>query len=65
MHGNFPAGNFACIWFCIIAAYDLVALLGSAALLFIFSATNHKITRMEGAMMLIMLGVYYTLVLMA
>ena len=47
------------------AAYDLVALLGPEALLFIFSATNHKITRMEGAMMLIMLGVYYTLVLMA
>ena len=47
------------------AVYDLVALVGSAALLFVFSATNHKINRVEGAMMLLMFGVYYTLVFLA
>ena len=47
------------------AVYDLVALVGSAALLFVFSATNHKINRVEGAMMLLMFAVYYTLVFLA
>ena len=47
------------------AVYDLVALIGSAALLFIFSATNHKIKRWEGVMMLAMFVAYYALVIMA
>jgi cation:H+ antiporter len=47
------------------AVYDLVALIGSAALLFMFSVTNHKIKRWEGALMLVLFGVYYTLVFIA
>ena len=47
------------------AVYDLVALVGSAAILFVFSATNHKINRIEGAMMLLAFGVYYMLVFLA
>lgn len=41
---------------------DLIALVGSAALLFIFSITNHKINRVEGGLMLLMFATYYTLV---
>ena len=41
---------------------DLIALVGSAALLFIFSVTNHKINRVEGGLMLLMFATYYTLV---
>ena len=40
----------------------LFALVGSAALLFIFSVTNHKINRVEGGLMLLMFATYYTLV---
>lgn len=47
------------------AVYDLVALVVSAALLFIFSASNHKIKRWEGVMMLALFGIYYTLVFIA
>ena len=41
---------------------DLIALVGSAALLFVFSVTNHKINRIEGGLMLLMFATYYTLV---
>lgn len=41
---------------------DLIALVGSAALLFIFSITNHKVNRVEGGLMLLMFATYYTLV---
>ncbi len=57
-----PVAIFGSVSPASFAVYDLVALVGSAALLFIFSATNHKINRVEGAMMLLMFGVYYTLV---
>ena len=60
-----PVAIFGSVSPASFAVYDLVALVGSAALLFIFSATNHKINRVEGAMMLLMFGVYYTLVFLA
>ena len=44
------------------AVIDLIALIGSAVLLFIFSLTKHKITRLEGGMMLAAFLVYYGLV---
>lgn len=44
-------------------AFDLVALIGSAALLFVFSKTSRKITRTEGAMMLAAFTIYYALVI--
>jgi len=44
---------------------DLIALVGSAALLFIFSITNHKINRVEGGLMLLMFATYYALVFVA
>ena len=34
------------------------ALVGSAALLFVFSVTNHKINRLEGGLMLLMFATY-------
>ncbi len=39
---------------------DLVMLVGSAVILFIFSATQHKISRREGIMLLILFALYYT-----
>lgn len=41
---------------------DLVMLIGSALLLFIFSETSRKITKIEGSIMLITFIVYYTMV---
>ena len=41
---------------------DLVMLVGSAVLLFIFSKTNHKISRAEGITMLAAFAVYYTVI---
>lgn len=47
------------------AVLDLVALVGSAALLFVFSVTNHKINRFEGAMMLTIFAAYYATVFLS
>ncbi len=44
---------------------DIVALVASAVLLFVFALTKRKITRTEGAMMLAAFVVYYTLVIIA
>ncbi len=52
--GTVTPGSFAVL--------DLVALIGSAVLLFIFSLTKHKISRLEGAMLLLSFFVYYSLV---
>ncbi len=41
---------------------DLIVLVGSAFLLFIFSETSKKITKLEGYFMLIAFVIYYTLV---
>lgn len=41
---------------------DLIMLVGSALVLFIFSETERKITKMEGVLMLVAFSVYYTLV---
>lgn len=41
---------------------DLVALVGSAALLFFFSASRHEINRREGAVMLALFVAYYSAV---
>lgn len=41
---------------------DLVMLVGSSILLFVMSRSNRTITRLEGALMLILFAVYYTLV---
>jgi cation:H+ antiporter len=60
-----PVAIFGSVSPASFAIYDLVALVGSAAILFIFSATNHKINRVEGALMLVAFVVYYTLVFLA
>jgi cation:H+ antiporter len=60
-----PVAIFGSVSPASFAIYDLVALVGSAAILFIFSATNHKINRVEGALMLAAFVVYYTLVFLA
>ena len=60
-----PVAIFGSISPASFAVYDLVALVGSAAILFVFSATNHKINRLEGALLLVAFGVYYTLVFLA
>lgn len=57
IYGAVTPGSFSVI--------DLVALVGSASLLFVFSVTNHKINRLEGGMMLLMFATYYTLVFVA
>lgn len=41
---------------------DLIILIGSALLLFIFSETSKKITKIEGYFMLIVFVIYYTLI---
>ncbi len=41
---------------------DLIFLLGSSFLLFVFAETKRKITRIEGIFMLLMFIIYYTLV---
>lgn len=41
---------------------DLIMLIASAVLLFIFSLTKHKISRAEGAVMLLTFAAYYTAV---
>lgn len=41
---------------------DLVMLVGSACLLFVFSKTSKKITKIEGALMLILFVIYYSLI---
>jgi len=60
-----PVAIFGSVSPASFAIYDLVALVGSAAILFIFSATNHKINRVEGALMLAAFVVYYALVFLA
>lgn len=59
-----PVALFGTVTPASFAALDLVALIGSAVLLFIFSATHHKISRLEGATMLLAFVVYYSLVFM-
>lgn len=41
---------------------DLIMLVGSALLLFVCSETERKITKLEGALMLMVFSIYYTLV---
>lgn len=41
---------------------DLIMLVGSAFLLFVFSETSKRITKIEGILMLITFAIYYTLV---
>lgn len=41
---------------------DLVMLVGSSLLLYVFSKTSKKITKVEGTLMLVLFAVYYTLV---
>ena len=41
---------------------DLIMLIGSAFMLFIFSETEKKITKFEGSLMLIAFAIYYTFV---
>lgn len=44
---------------------DVIMLVASAVLLFIFSLSTKRITRLEGAMMLALFAAYYTVVLVA
>lgn len=57
-----PVAIFGAVTTSGFSVVDLVALVGSAALLFIFSVTNHKINRIEGGLMLAAFATYYTLV---
>lgn len=57
-----PVAIFGAVTTSGFSVVDLVALVGSATLLFIFSVTNHKINRIEGGLMLAMFATYYTLV---
>ncbi len=57
-----PVAIFGAVTPAGFSVIDLIALVGSAALLFIFSITNHKINRVEGGLMLLMFATYYTLV---
>lgn len=57
-----PVAIFGAVTPASFSIVDLIALIGSAGLLFIFSVTNHKINRLEGGMMLLMFATYYTLV---
>lgn len=57
-----PVAIFGAVTTSGFSVVDLVALVGSASLLFIFSVTNHKINRIEGGLMLAMFATYYTLV---
>ena len=57
-----PVAIFGAVTASGFSIVDLVALVGSATLLFIFSVTNHKINRIEGGLMLTAFVAYYTLV---
>ncbi|MBR5389187.1 calcium/sodium antiporter [Candidatus Saccharibacteria bacterium] len=57
-----PVAIFGAVTPAGFSVIDLIALVGSAALLFVFSVTNHKINRIEGGLMLLMFATYYTLV---
>ena len=57
-----PVAIFGSVTSAGFSVVDLVALVGSALLLFIFSVTNHKINRIEGGLMLAAFAAYYTLV---
>ncbi|MBQ6321219.1 calcium/sodium antiporter [Candidatus Saccharibacteria bacterium] len=57
-----PVAIFGSVTPASFSAIDLFALVWSALLLFVFSATSHKITRREGYGMLLMFAAYYTLI---
>ena len=57
-----PVAIFGAVTPAGFSVIDLIALVGSAALLFVFSITNHKVNRVEGGLMLLMFATYYTLV---
>ena len=57
-----PVALFGAVTPTSFSIIDLVALIGSAVILFIFSITNHKINRLEGGLMLLSFATYYTLV---
>lgn len=42
---------------------DLVLLIGSAAILFLTARSGHKITRLEGALMLVIFAIYYSYII--
>lgn len=44
---------------------DVIMLVASAALLFIFSVSTKRINRIEGAIMLALFATYYTVILVA
>lgn len=54
LYGNITPSSFNYI--------DLIMLIGSAFLLFIFAESRRKITRVEGALMLLVFVIYYLLV---
>ena len=57
-----PVAIFGSITTSSFEIIDLIMLIGSAFLLFIFSKSSKKITRLEGTLMLVAFAVYYTLV---
>lgn len=57
MFGTVTQGSFPLI--------DLVMLVGSSALLFFFAKSRHKISRVEGVLMLVVFAVYYGFTLLA
>ena len=55
--GSVTPGSFQMI--------DIVMLIASAVLLFVFSVSTRRITRLEGMMMLALFTVYYTYIIVA
>ena len=59
---NIPVAIYGTITPSSFQMIDLIMLVFSAILLFLFSRTFKRITRFEGAFMLLLFVVYYTLV---
>lgn len=57
-----PVAIFGTITPASFQVVDLVVLIFSAILLWIFSVSKHKISRLEGALMLLAFAVYYTVI---
>ena len=57
-----PAAIFGTVTPDSFASIDLIMLIGSAFILFVFAETKRTINRWEGALMLMIFAIYYTLV---
>lgn len=60
-----PVAIFGTITSASFQMLDVIMLVASAALLFVFSVSTKRINRVEGAMMLALFATYYTIILIA